>query len=98
MFDLGWTEMVVIVVVAILIIGPKELPAVLRTLGKWVAKARTLAREFQDSVNEAIRESEVEEVREELESVKRAVEPEAPPEKPQQLPRESSTPPGGDKG
>ncbi len=94
MFDLGWTEMVVIAVVAILVIGPKELPAVLRTLGKWVAKARALAREFQDSVNEAIRESEVEDMRKELEEVKRAADPNAPSEPPS---RRAPTPPGGGK-
>ena len=94
MFDLGWTEMLVIAVVAILVIGPKELPAVLRTLGKWVAKARMLAREFQDSVNEAIRESEIEDMRKELESVKRIAEP-AAPEPPKPLPPDRQTPPGG---
>lgn len=94
MFDLGWTEMVVIVIVAILIIGPKELPAVLRTIGKWVAKARALAREFQDSVNEAIRESEIEDMRKELEQVEHAAKADTPPEPPS---RDLNPPPGGNK-
>ena len=72
MFDLGWTEMLVIAAVAIIIIGPKQLPAVLRTVGHWMGKARTLAREFQDSVNEAIRESELEDMRKELEQTRDA--------------------------
>ena len=40
MFDIGWSEMLVIVVVAIIVIGPRDLPGVLRTVGKWVGKAR----------------------------------------------------------
>ncbi len=58
MFDIGWSELLVIGVVAIIAIGPKDLPLALKTVGQWVAKARTLAREFQGSLDEMIREAE----------------------------------------
>jgi len=47
MFDIGWSEFAVIAVVALIAIGPKELPGVLRMVGQWVAKARKMAGEFQ---------------------------------------------------
>jgi sec-independent protein translocase protein TatB len=58
MFDIGWSELAVIAAVAIIVIGPKDLPLALKTVGQWVAKARGLAREFQGSVDEMIREAE----------------------------------------
>ena len=63
MLDIGWSEMFMIAVVAIVVIGPKELPRTLRTIGQWVAKARSLTREFQSNVNDMIAQSEVEELR-----------------------------------
>src|SRR3981189_572844 len=56
MFDIGWSELVVIAVVALIAIGPKELPGVLRMVGQWMGKARTMAAEFQGQVQEATRE------------------------------------------
>ncbi|MDA0239891.1 MAG: Sec-independent protein translocase protein TatB, partial [Proteobacteria bacterium] len=50
MFDIGWTEIAIIGLVALIIIGPKDLPRVLRTLGQWTAKARGLTREFRGHV------------------------------------------------
>ena len=47
MFDIAWGEFVVIAVVALIVIGPKELPAVLRAIGQWTAKIRRMAAEFQ---------------------------------------------------
>jgi sec-independent protein translocase protein TatB len=58
MFGLGWGEMVVIGIVALIAIGPKELPTVLRTLGQWMGKVRRMANEFQGQFNEALREAE----------------------------------------
>ena len=69
MFDLSWTELLVIAVVAIIFIGPKELPAALRTLGRWAGKARGMAREFQNSVDDMIRESELDELRKEVRKI-----------------------------
>lgn len=72
MFDIGWTEMLVIAVLALIIIGPKDLPKAMRTVGQWVRKARSLAREFQSGVDEMIRESELDEARKTLEATKRS--------------------------
>lgn len=68
MFDIGWTEMAVIALVVIIFIGPKELPGVLRTLGQWVSKARAMAREFQDGLEDMARESGLDEVKREIET------------------------------
>ena len=65
-FDIGWPELMLIGAVALVVIGPKDLPRALRVAGFWVRKARTLSREFQSSVDQMIREAELEEVREEL--------------------------------
>ena len=67
MFDLAWSHLLLIGAVALIVIGPKELPGVLRTLGQWMARARAIAREFQGSLDQMIRESELEEVRREVE-------------------------------
>ncbi len=68
MFDIGWSELLVIGVVAIIAIGPKDLPLALKTVGQWVAKARALAREFQGSLDEMIRESELDKVKQEVQN------------------------------
>src|SRR5438046_9078701 len=59
MFDIGWSELVVIAVVALIAIGPKELPGVLRLVGQWMGKARKMAAEFQGQFQEAMREAEM---------------------------------------
>ena len=59
MFDIGWSELLVIAVVALIVIGPKELPAVLRTVGQWTTKIRRMAGEFQSQFQEALREAEM---------------------------------------
>jgi sec-independent protein translocase protein TatB len=69
MFDFSWSELLVIALVALVVIGPKDLPRVLRAAGKWAAKARAVAREFQSSIDQMIRESELDEVRKEVEKV-----------------------------
>ena len=58
-----------IALVALVVIGPKDLPRVLRAAGKWAAKARTVANEFRSSIDQMIRESELDEVRKEVEKV-----------------------------
>jgi sec-independent protein translocase protein TatB len=67
MFDFAWSELAVIAVVALVVIGPKDLPRVLRTLGIWVNRARAVAREFQGSLDQMIREAELEDVRKQVE-------------------------------
>jgi sec-independent protein translocase protein TatB len=59
MFDIGWSELVVIGIVALIVIGPKELPGVLRALGQWVGKIKGMASDFQGQFQEAMREAEV---------------------------------------
>jgi sec-independent protein translocase protein TatB len=59
MFDIGWGEFIVIGVVALIAIGPKELPGVLRAVGQWVGKIRRMASEFQGQFQEAMREAEM---------------------------------------
>ena len=66
MFDIGWSEFVVIGVVALIVIGPKDLPRVLRTAGTWVRKARAIAHEFQGSIEQMVRDAELDEVRQQV--------------------------------
>jgi sec-independent protein translocase protein TatB len=62
MFDVAPTEFLLVAVVALLVIGPKELPRVMRTVGHWVGKARGLARQFRAGFDEMVRESELKEM------------------------------------
>jgi sec-independent protein translocase protein TatB len=70
MFDIGWSELVVIAVVALIAIGPKELPGVLRMVGQWMGKARKMASEFQGQFNEAMREAEMADVKKAFDDIK----------------------------
>lgn len=63
MFDLGWPEMLTILAVALIVIGPKDLPKALYTVGKWVRAARKMTGEFQRHVDDMVRETELEEVK-----------------------------------
>ena len=66
LFDLGWSEILLIGTVALVFIGPKDLPKAMRVAGYWVRKARTLSREFQSSIDQMIREAELDEMRQDL--------------------------------
>src|SRR5256886_11932677 len=72
MFDIGWSELVVIAVVALIAIGPKELPGVLRMVGQWMGKARKMAAEFQGQFQEAMREAEMADLKKSFDEVKEA--------------------------
>src|SRR5262245_54524145 len=63
MFDIGWSELLVIGVVAIIVVGPKELPRLMRTFGHYLGKVRHMAADFQRQFEDAVRESEIDEVR-----------------------------------
>lgn len=63
MFDFAWSELALIAVVALVVIGPKDLPRVLKSVGFWVRKARGIAREFQGSFEQMIREAELDDVK-----------------------------------
>lgn len=68
MFGIDSPELLVIVIVALVVIGPKELPGLLRTWGKWMAQMRGMAAEFRGHVDEMVRQSELDEVKKQLES------------------------------
>src|SRR4051812_23789904 len=71
MFDIGWSELLVIGVVALIVIKPKDLPKVLRTVGYWVRHARSVAAEFQTSLEQMAREAELTDVKKEIEDAGR---------------------------
>jgi sec-independent protein translocase protein TatB len=72
MFGIGWSEFVVIGVVALIAIGPKELPGVLRMVGQSLGKIRRMANEFQGQFQEAMREAEMADVRKELDDLSKS--------------------------
>src|SRR5690242_21301735 len=69
MFDIGWSEFVVIGVVALIAIGPKELPGVLRTVGQYMGKVRRMASEFQGQFQEALREAEMADLKKSVDDI-----------------------------
>jgi len=69
MFDIGVLELFMLVVVAIVVVGPKDLPKMMRTVGRAVGKMRALAGEFRSSLDELAREAEMEELRENMPSI-----------------------------
>ncbi len=73
MFDMSWGEVMVIGAVALIVIGPKDLPRALRTLGNMIGKVRRLASEFQGQFNEAMREAELDDVKRQIQGVNDSV-------------------------
>jgi len=73
MFDIGWGELVVIGIVALIAIGPKELPTVLRTLGQYMGKVRRMAAEFQGQFQDALREAEMADLKKHADDIKDSV-------------------------
>ena len=86
MFDVAPTELLLVAIVALVVIGPKDLPHVLRVLGQWVAKARNVARQFRSGFDEMVREAELAEMEkkwaEENAKIMAENPPAAPPEPP----------------
>ena len=70
MFDIGWVEMMIVVVVMIVVIGPKDLPVVLHTMGRWIARVRAMARNFQDSIEEIAEDAGLEDMRDDVRSIR----------------------------
>ncbi|GFZ79080.1 hypothetical protein GCM10011497_03900 [Elstera cyanobacteriorum] len=66
MFDIAWSELLLIGAVALIFIGPKELPGLLVNIGRWVRRARSLASEFQSSLDQAVREAEVDALKQKM--------------------------------
>ena len=73
MFDISWSEFLLIGVVALVVIGPKELPGVMRTLGQWTRKVRSMASEFQNQFHEAMREAEMADLKQQVDDMARDV-------------------------
>ena len=73
MFDISWGKLVIIGVVALLVIGPKDLPMVLRTVGQWMTKIRRMASEFQGQFQEAMREAEMTDLKKQFDDTTSAV-------------------------
>jgi sec-independent protein translocase protein TatB len=73
MFNFGWGELIVIGIVALIAIGPKELPTVLRTLGQWMGKVRRMANEFQGQFQEALREAELADLKKHADDISSSV-------------------------
>ena len=69
MFDISWTEFLLIGVVALIVIGPKELPAVMRTMGQWTRKVRSMAADFQGQFQEAMREAEMADLKKQVDDI-----------------------------
>lgn len=66
MFDIAWTELLVIIVVALVVVGPKDLPRLMRTAGQWAGRARAMADQFRRSFDDIARQSELDELRSEV--------------------------------
>ena len=62
MFDIGASELLVIVIVAVIVIGPKDLPVAMRTAGRWIGKMRKLSSQFRSGIDAMVREAELEEM------------------------------------
>jgi sec-independent protein translocase protein TatB len=73
MFDISWSEFLLIGIVALIVIGPKELPTVMRTLGQWTRKVRSMASEFQSQFHEAMREAEMADLKQQVDDMARDV-------------------------
>lgn len=100
--DIAWQELLVIAVVAIIVVGPRELPQLMRTVGRWLSRARRYAREFQYDMEQLGRDAELEELRKHLDSFNKpvrldekrtaAASVKPPPEEPEDLPDTDLTP------
>jgi sec-independent protein translocase protein TatB len=80
MFDVAPSELLLVAVVALLVIGPKDLPGVLRTVGQWVGKARGIARQFRSGFDDMVREAELAELEKKWADENARIMAEHPPE------------------
>ena len=70
MMDLSWSHILILLIVALVVVGPKDLPRLMRTAGRWVAKARAMADQFRKSFDDMARQSELDELRAELDALR----------------------------
>ncbi len=75
MFDIAWSELLVIIVVALVVVGPKDLPRLMRTAGQWAGRARAMADQFRRSFDDIARQSELDELRSEVNRLQQSVVP-----------------------
>ena len=68
MFDIGWPELMLVAVLVIVVVGPKDLPRVMRTVAHYVGKAKSMTREFRGYVDDMVRESELDEIKSQIEA------------------------------
>ncbi len=71
MLDIGWTEIAIIAVIGLLVVGPKDMPGLVRTAGRWSGRARKYARDFQRNFESIAEENELSEIRKEIEAANR---------------------------
>lgn len=96
MLDVGWQELLVIAVVAIIVVGPRELPQLMRTVGQWLGRARRMAREFQYNIEEIGREAELDGLRRDIDSFRQPLDPfriDGKPANPVALQKDQDIPP-----
>ena len=72
MLDFSWSHIVILLAVALVVVGPKDLPRLMRIIGQWTGKARAMANEFRKSFDDMARQSELDELRKEIESLRTA--------------------------
>ena len=70
MFDIAWSELFVIIIVALIVVGPKDLPKMMRTVGQWAGRARAMADQFRRSFDDMARQTELDELRSEVNRLK----------------------------
>src|SRR5262249_19776710 len=75
MFDIAWSELLVILVVALVVVGPKDLPRLMRTAGQWAGRARAMADQFRRSFDDIARQSELDELRAEVQKLQQQPSP-----------------------
>jgi sec-independent protein translocase protein TatB len=71
MIDLSWSHILIVLVVALVVVGPKDLPRLMRIVGRWMAKARAMADQFRKSFDEMARQAELDELRAEIDALRR---------------------------
>lgn len=69
MFDIGWQELFIVAILALIVVGPKELPRALRTVMGLIRKARMMARDFQDGIDEVVREADLDDMKNKIENL-----------------------------
>ncbi|MDG2003941.1 MAG: Sec-independent protein translocase protein TatB [Novosphingobium sp.] len=78
MFDLGATELLLILIIAVVVIGPKDLPLAMRTAGRWIAKVRRVSSHFRSGLDTMVREAELEEMEQKWKAQNEAIMEEHP--------------------